>query len=83
MIKLCSNIAQDFLALANAAFKYTDTHQASEIDISINGTIRNHVIDANSLTLLSSSIDTTDTLLDSHRIPRKIIVNHHIAELII
>ena len=32
---------------------------------------------------MSATINTTNSLLDSHRVPRQVIVNHRIAELIV
>ena len=53
------------------------------VDIGINGSFCNDVINIDSLTFLATAVNTTDSLLNPHRVPRQIIVNHHITELVV
>ena len=83
LIDLLCHIAQNACALTNGVFKNTNTLQATVIDFRINGSFGYNITDDNGITLLTTSINTTNTLLNRHRVPREVIVNHKIAELII
>ena len=72
-----------FLAIADAAFENSNSHQAAIIDIGVNRSFSNDVIDTDCLAPLTASINSADSLFDPHRVPRKIIINHHVAELVV
>ena len=81
--QFCANLTQDRFAIADAALKYTNPHQTAGIDISIHCVISNHVVDVNDIAFLPTTVDTADSLLNTHGIPGKIIINDCITELIV
>ena len=83
LFDLRTDLTKDSFTFTDTLFKNTDTQQTALINIRINGVIRDYVVDIYNLTLLSATVNSTNSLLNTHRVPRKIIVDHHIAELIV
>ena len=83
LIDFLSHIAKNASTLANRAFKHTNALQATVINLCIDCVFCYKITDDNGIALLSATIDTTDSLFDCHRVPRKIIIDHKIAELIV
>ena len=83
LFDLRTDLAKNSFTFTDALFKNTDTKQTALINIRINGIIRDYIVDIYDLALLSATVNSTDSLLNAHRVPRKIIVDHHIAELIV
>ena len=83
LFDLSTDLAKDCFAFTDTLFKNTNTEQATLINIRINGVIRDYVVNVYNLTLLSATVNSTDSLLNAHRVPRKVIVDHHVAELIV
>ena len=77
------NFAQDFFTFPNTAFKNTNSHETTVINLCIDSILSNDIVDINRFTFLSASIDTTNSLFNAHWVPWKIIVDHHVAELIV
>ena len=53
------------------------------IDLCIDRIFRHKVADDNGVALLPAAVDTADPLFDCHWVPRKIVIDHEIAELIV
>ena len=83
LIDFLSHIAKNASTLANRAFKHTNALQATVINLCIDRVFCYKITDDNGIALLPATIDTTDSLFDCHRVPRKIIIDHKIAELIV
>ncbi|OJW46058.1 MAG: hypothetical protein BGO63_06890 [Candidatus Accumulibacter sp. 66-26] len=66
---------------ANDLFKDSDSDFQREVGILFNRTSEVQVVDTNVLGLLTNSVNTTDSLLDAHWVPRKIVV-HQCRELL-
>ena len=80
---LVADITENLRTIADTCLKYTDLGQAAIIDHRINRPLGDHVIYFNSVALLAAAVNTSDPLFNSHWVPRKIIVDHRVTELIV
>ena len=78
-----ADITEDLFAFTDAALKNANTRQAAIIDIGINCVAGNNIIDIDNFTHLATAVDTTDSLLNAHRVPGQIIVDHGVTELVV
>ena len=53
------------------------------IDIGINGVRCEHIVDIDCLALLPTAVNSSYALFNAHWVPRQVIIDHHIAKLIV
>src|SRR5690606_30301727 len=80
---LSCQIAEDLLASTQCLPEYTDSQKTPFVDLGIDRAGRDEVKDRYGFASLTIAIDTTYALLHAHRIPRQVVIDDAIAELVI
>ena len=82
-LDVIGDLAKDVLAGSESLLKDADSRQTSLVNVGVNRAWRDQVVDADELALLAVSVDSPNSLFNPHGIPRQVIVDHAVAELII
>ena len=77
------NLPEDLFASTESLLKHADAFEATLINVRVNSARRNQVDDENALTLLAVAVNATNPLLNTHRIPRQVVIHNAIAELVV
>ncbi len=77
------DLSEYLLTGTKGIVEHTNPHQTPLIDIRVHCSRRDQVEDGDGLAFLPFPIDTSDSLFNPHRIPRKIIIHNAIAELVV
>ena len=72
---------KDGFHIAYSALENSNAFQQTDVNFFLNGTCNDEVVDIHNRTLLSETVNTTDTLFHHHGIPWQIVVDHGVAEL--
>jgi hypothetical protein len=80
-LKLLGQPRQDRLELAHDSLEQVDPPSQGEIDVSLDRILIGEVDDTDDRVSLADAVDAADPLLDLHRVPRQVEVDHHAARL--
>lgn len=80
-VNLLRDGPENVLATADGVMKHANPPQAAIVDVGIDRAGRHHVLDGDRFACLAIAVNPADTLLDTHGVPRQIVVDEEVAEL--
>src|ERR1700730_6470492 len=81
VVQFPGNRSKDFFITADGVLENPDAPKRALVNVGIHSSGRNKIDDGDRFAWLAVAVDTPDTLLNPHGVPRTIVIDKEIAEL--